>query len=122
MNAFLTGSRVYGSPAPDSDIDIAVLLSHGEIAQLLNLSKQNEEVSETPGATCSIRFGNLNIIATHIETEFAAWLIATRDLEKVKPVPKEDCCKHFDKVRHQRTVELSQPQLPPQIGYDPFAD
>lgn len=106
MNAFLTGSRVYGEPSSESDVDLAVLLPYDEICKLRNLSGvATGDESECPGATTSIRFGNLNIIATHIDAEFAAWKLATEDLAKIKPVPKQDCCKHFDKIRHGRVVE-----------------
>jgi len=99
MNAFLTGSRVYGAPRKDSDIDLVVRVTPGLRCQL-------EELSDTPGkinGITVIRFGRLNIIACDDDRQFAAWKFGTADLQLCRqfdgPVAKEEAKKTFDQIR-----------------------
>lgn len=68
--AFLTGSRVYGEPHDESDIDL-VILADSRVYHTL------EEFSESEK---SIRFGRLNIIICNSEDEMAVWRVGTRKM------------------------------------------
>lgn len=85
MNAFLTGSRVYGKVKPDSDIDLVVLLDH-DSAEIIR------KLSDDPIGP--VRFGSLNLIICTDETMFMAWKLGTRrclnlKAENKKPFSKE---------------------------------
>lgn len=70
MRAFITGSRAYGKPREDSDIDLVVRVS-GDAAELLwDLSEDDK----------SCRFGRLNLILCTTDEKFAAWKVATQQM------------------------------------------
>lgn len=62
--AFVTGSRWYGTPREDSDIDLVVVVSPEEAEILWSLS-------ENPGG--SVRFGRLNLIVLTDEDQGDTW-------------------------------------------------
>lgn len=83
MNAFVTGSRVYGTPRPESDIDLCVVVSEHDLALL------SERADEDPGSGGhSLRFGKLNLIVLG-QRSFEAWQEATNELVAMKPVTRE---------------------------------
>ena len=63
--AFLTGSRVYGEPHDESDIDLVILVDYKALKALKNFSESKK----------TIRFGKLNIIACQTEAEMAVWRV-----------------------------------------------
>jgi len=69
MRSFITGSRKYGKPRANSDIDLVIFLSEKDygILRLCNDESTNE----------IIRFANLNLIVCTSEKEFAAWKVGT---------------------------------------------
>ena len=70
LKSFLTGSRVYGEPREDSDIDLVI---HGD-NDLLSSLLLNSETGEMP-----LRFGKLNLIVLSSDT-FEAWKKGTDEL------------------------------------------
>ena len=100
MKAFLTGSRAYGAPRPDSDVDM-VLLADENVITLLRavcdagwLDQENQyDANHSPGKSTggSFKFGKLNIIAFSDEDRFMAWKIATGNLiRRDVPVDRMD--------------------------------
>lgn len=71
MHSFITGSHAYGTPRPDSDIDLVVLVDDETGYTLAQLSDEGQS---------PIRFGSLNLILVFSEKEFFAWQGATEDL------------------------------------------
>lgn len=64
--SFLTGSYAYGTPKPESDIDLVVLVTATEAAKLAGIQIQEDAVlSDYYGRTKthSLRFGKLNLDA-----------------------------------------------------------
>lgn len=98
MNAFLSGSRVYGVPREDilkpSDLDLLVLASVQDIAKLNGF--QDGASGSGQGDWDSVRFGPLNIIATSDPKRFAVWKQITEDLQARKPVTKEEAVAHWE--------------------------
>ena len=84
-SSFLTGSRAYGAPRPDSDIDL-VMLADGATFQTLAMAASKAEFFANGG--CSIRFGLLNIIGVTRQDEFAKWKAGTEHLKTVAPVTR----------------------------------
>ncbi len=129
MQSFLTGSRVYGIPRPDSDIDLCVLMSYSEMRILVDAHgrEPGEEGSALPRAT-SLRFGSLNLLVTFDEGAFSEWKIATDDLSKVYPVTRDDAIEHFKKCEAERIVKktpkeeaISVAPVPPTVSAAPPA-
>ena len=88
MKSFITGSRAYGQPNADSDLDLVILVDESTKAQLVAFS----DLSTEP-----IRFGKLNIIACTTEEEFTCWKYGTMSLihrrdesQKTSPVNNDD--------------------------------
>jgi hypothetical protein len=86
--SFLTGSRVYGTPTPDSDIDLCVVVSSEHLAMLTELADGDGKSSN------SIRFGKLNLICLS-PVNFTAWQESTERLTARKPVTREDAVKEI---------------------------
>lgn len=88
MNAFLTGSHAYGTPRPDSDIDLCVLMDNINDLELL-LQHSADRGSTGDG----LEFGKLNIIAHTNKQAFGAWKAATAELVARKPVTRAEAIK-----------------------------
>lgn len=81
LRAFITGSYAYGSPRPDSDIDLVVLAS-AEVIQLLEIFTGSEapaSAAADPSVSASVRFEALNLILVG-KPQFLAWQAATQRL------------------------------------------
>lgn len=119
MKCLLTGSRVYGTPRLDSDVDMVVLIEDPEDYYIL----AQESEFNTQGAKLradqsyngrSLRFGKLNIIAVlKDEMVFEAWRKGTDFLKSIRPVTKEQACLIFDTmfgvVMEQKKGEVGVP-------------
>jgi hypothetical protein len=71
MRAFITGSRAYGNPRPNSDVDLVVLVDE-DTADLLRTA------SETRGP---VRFGRLNLVVCTTEEQYAVWRLGTSQMK-----------------------------------------
>lgn len=91
MKSFVTGSRAYGTPRKDSDIDL-VIFADNETAQLLAEQAANREQALGSGAPddVSLRFGRLNLIVLTDEDKFDLWQKATQALIARRPVTREE--------------------------------
>ena len=99
MNAFLTGSRVYGTPRPESDTDLMVLLSSAEVELLAASQIPSAKPNSGNGSNWgSFRFGNLNVIATCDPALFEVWRRCTDELLERKPVTRAQAVEHFKKL------------------------
>lgn len=91
MKSFITGSRAYGTPRPDSDTDLVCLVDDNTAYQLAYLSDQGKS---------PIRFGSLNLILVFSEKEFFAWQGATEELVNRKncgeKITREEAIKVID--------------------------
>lgn len=95
--AFLTGSRAYGTPSEDSDIDIAMLLSKEDLDALLKLCDGVDATSPNPYQSgWSLRFGKLNLLCFDSEPEFKGWMKATELLIERKPVTRQTAIFEID--------------------------
>jgi hypothetical protein len=95
--AVLTGSRAYGHPRPDSDIDLVILVDEPALAALEATQDRVDDEAGTltrkhyvtqdyglsyegRGRSASLRFGRLNLIATTNPDLYAAWKEGTEEL------------------------------------------
>lgn len=114
--SFLTGSRVYGQPKGNSDIDMVVRLSRVEAAMLsrladssINREGENREYGEGGELPdmMTMRFGGLNIICCLTAGAYKAWKDGTKQcLDETPPggLPRKKAVKIFSKLFRERGV------------------
>lgn len=113
MNAIVTGSRVYGTPKPDSDIDLVVLVTKDDIRAMRDLADEDNSTDyENPdygagGLTASLRFGKLNLLCCTTPEQVDVWRRGTAALKIVAPVTREVAVKLFQML--QREAGLHEP-------------
>jgi predicted nucleotidyltransferase len=78
MNAFITGSRAYGTPRRNSDIDLVIRCDEATADLLKSLSDEEDLVV----------FRNLNLILCTSDEDFAVWKHGTDLLKMRRPVSK----------------------------------
>jgi predicted nucleotidyltransferase len=88
MKAFITGSRAYGKPKPESDIDLVIRVE----PQVEDFLRQNAD--SVPGKA-GIRYGNLNLIMCSTDRKYELWEQGTEELIAEAPVTREQACKKF---------------------------
>lgn len=109
MKSFLTGSRRYGTPHPDSDIDLVVLMDGPELTELAKLASNSDDFGSPGGPQYedgfSLRFGNLNLLCVTQEKHFKVWKQGTDELVAKKPVTRDEAILHLAQLRHQNKIE-----------------
>lgn len=97
-NAFIAGSRAYGTPRKNSDTDLVILVTPETRAKLEEL---NENDRENEYGYSQIRFGGLNIVALVDQEEFDVWKQTTWELVQKKqegtPTGHDEACEIFRK-------------------------
>lgn len=96
--AFCTGSRVYGEPRADSDLDLVVLVESDETVELLAAMDETRKGTGEPSAGSerpSFRFGALNLIVCRTVSDYYLWRAGTADLALIKPVARDTAKAHF---------------------------
>ena len=93
--AFVTGSRAYGTPGPDSDFDLAVLLDHDDCGDLCDFFSDSIVTGSRNGGV-SIRFGKLNLLVFVVREKFDAWRAAMLDLKGRRPVTRIEAIKTIE--------------------------
>ncbi len=106
MQPFVTGSRVYGTPRKDSDIDLVVLVDEATLKLLENVSEHtptrhpNEEYQiGVLGLNASLRFGRLNLLCVTTPEAYEVWKYGTEKLKKEAPVTRDRAVEVFSKLR-----------------------
>ncbi len=97
MNAFLTGSRAYGTPKPESDTDIVLHMSEDDLCELYSIHGPDDDRDDDPSFSSnngrptnySFRMGKANLICMTDPEEFQAWKSATEVLKRNRPVTRD---------------------------------
>jgi predicted nucleotidyltransferase len=104
--AFVTGSRAYGTPRPDSDVDIVVMMTETDLHLLRSLSDSSESINDPCSdgdnlemSQGSFKFGKMNIIAVTKPHDYLAWKQGTDDLKKLAPVHRDYAIEHLRKMK-----------------------
>lgn len=89
MRAYITGSRAYGTPRDDSDIDLVIACGSNDLFELW------ESVDHT-----RLMFGKLNLVAFNVDVpeeaaRYERWLKVHNGLVERKPVTKEQAIAAF---------------------------
>jgi predicted nucleotidyltransferase len=111
MKSFLTGSRVYGTPRPDSDIDLVVLVDDVDLQKLCDMvaTTEDRDTLGAPGGIyyedgTSLRFGRLNLLCVTEKKHFDVWQFGTERLKEQKPVTRDFAIEFLKKLRHDHEV------------------
>ncbi len=107
--SFVTGSQVYGTPHPDSDIDLVVLVSCEDLGRLTQAAQAGSGFG-APGGTqyedgLSLRFGGLNLLCVTQQKHFDIWKQGTESLIAMKPVTREFAVQFLANLRRQYKIE-----------------
>lgn len=97
MKAFITGSRAYGYPKDDSDVDLAILCSNVDLEILW--TEAYREHGKRDGSP-KLMFGHLNLVAFDADDpeevkRFERWREAHNKLVAMAPVTKDVAIKMF---------------------------
>lgn len=94
--AFITGSRAYGTPRPDSDIDLGILVSKHDADILRQYS----------GSKTKVVFGQLNLVLFEKDREeerYENWKQVNEQLRVIAPVTKDQAIRALDHVKANAT-------------------
>lgn len=115
MKALLTGSRMYGRPGPDSDIDLVVQVPREVADALADFAPEacstqwrkgaKTEDGEYPIDSVAFRFGVLNLITVFDDVTFDAWKIATDTCVAMGPINREAAIAIHKSVREAKGVQ-----------------
>jgi hypothetical protein len=115
--SFVTGSRKYGTPRPDSDVDMIVFVSKADLEILAALAdpelpedrsapvyfKENNPRAFRAGdydpMSQPLRFGRLNLICVTDPAQYDAWRAGTERLSREQPVTREAAVALLSKLR-----------------------
>lgn len=101
---FITGSRAYGTPTEDSDIDL-VLPPNGK-TNFQAIMIQYSDNQDLP-----ITYGKLNLILTNEPKQWELWLQATNELIEQAPVTRDFAIAYITKLFKANNMQKS-------ISYD----
>lgn len=96
---YLTGSRAYGTPRPDSDFDWIYFptakdqRAHGEMEKAAD--SHCEIRGNRTALSHTFRFGPVNLLVAHWWSQWSAWVETTRSLVARKPVTREEAVEAF---------------------------
>lgn len=99
MQAILTGSRAYGIPTEESDIDLVIFCSP---AVKLLLEKHKDELTGN-----AVRYGKLNLIPCDRQEDYDAWKVGTLACERNQPCDRETAKKLFISIIPSKQVGCS---------------
>lgn len=108
--AFVTGSRAYGLPGIDSDIDLVVLISTANLDRLLALggtrpAVPGDEDYIAAGGT-PLRFGSLNLICCTDKAQYDVWSEGTKRLKMQAPVSRDFAIRFMAKLREEAGFQV----------------
>jgi predicted nucleotidyltransferase len=111
LRPFVTGSRAYGTPREDSDIDLVVLTSEGTIRELKALADNGADVDlkiDYGRHNVPLRFGPLNLICVTDPRDYEVWREGTQRLilrSVDRPVTRDEAVACFRELRTKAREE-----------------
>jgi hypothetical protein len=103
MHGFITGSRAFGSPRPDSDIDLKIFMPDTAMPDIEMMGSVADKFDPKWNV---MAFGKLHLHVITDPTEYWAWFDATNVLRKRAaaglPVTNREATDYIDHVRITR--------------------
>lgn len=96
MKCFLTGSRRYGTPRDDSDVDMVIFCddagggNNEDSLLFVALRDHADEIKEYHEDSACLRYGRLNLIITRREDQYRAWRDGTMECIVHAPVTRKE--------------------------------
>ncbi len=105
MTAIVTGSRVYGYPTEESDLDVVVLLSAADVDRVVTALGLVVPKDQDDNAYPTLQFkqGKLNLIMETDPDRFEIWSRGTQTLKAMAPVKRDQAVALFKQLRAQQT-------------------
>ena len=100
-NAFLTGSRAYGTPKKVSDIDLVIMTDEETAMKIAPLADTETFDAYEGMGHISVQFGKLNLIMCWTQEAYNVWVNTTATLLAKKPVTREEAVDLFNKMRKE---------------------
>jgi hypothetical protein len=97
MNAFIGGSRWYGKPTPNSDVDLCILVTEQEAEILASQADIPNSKRENCGSF-PLKFGKLNLIVCVEEETFNLWFEGRNQLKELAPVTRQQAIEKFKQL------------------------
>lgn len=99
--SFLTGSHAYGTPAPESDVDLVVFVETEAKAKIVALLREETPTAREveAGYGVAISIGSLNLILVDDPYAYDIWQEGTTQLIARAPVTREEAVRLFAKLR-----------------------
>jgi hypothetical protein len=96
--ALLGGSRAYGIPRTDSDIDLLIRISRVDFEQMCRGLNSDEWWSELESG--SIKHGKINLICCFTDSQYRVWREGIENLKRRAPyVTRDEAIKEFKRLR-----------------------
>ena len=97
-SALLGGSRAYGKPRADSDIDLLIRISKADFSQMcLGLNADEWWCDIESG---SVKHGKINLICCFTDSQYHIWRKGIQNLKLRAPnVTREEAIKEFKSLR-----------------------
>lgn len=110
--SFATGSRVYGKPRKDSDIDLVVLVDQFTMELLLDLADEDVQSNNgyDPADARCLRFGKLNLLCCMSVKHFDIWkkgtdILVARRNRRQTPVLREEAISFLSWFREKNGIK-----------------
>lgn len=115
--AFLTGSRAYGIPKENSDIDVVILITKEALSKIFEYGPVTPDDAHYGSAETgvSLRIGNLQLIFVASQAQYDAWLKGTKELKAKSPVTRDEAIEHFKQYWSTLNPKFADPQAIQQI-------
>lgn len=101
MKAFITGSRVYGTPTRYSDTDLVVRLNEWDAQQLIKGIGADEAYGE---GTAHVRLGDVDLLLCTTDAAYEVWRRGTEQLCAERPVTRERAVAVFEQLRQEAGI------------------
>jgi hypothetical protein len=111
LAAFVTGSRAYGTPTKDSDIDLVALTSEDDATALSNEADKicSSGMGAYQDSDIALRFGRLNLICLTDLKHFQIWKaeneLMIADANRLGPLTREQAVVRLRTARRQAGIK-----------------
>lgn len=103
MKSFVTGSRAYGTPRVDSDIDLVCMVGSDDWETIIEAARDEIVITEGDPEYTSVsavlRFGKLNLILVSDREDYNIWMEGTRELKARRPITRDEAKALFKERR-----------------------